>query len=637
LLRKATAELPHEGGVRIEKGSQEHLTLVRWIGSGMAYEVDGEATLTSLNIEPSARIAKAGEAGQFQAEAQFSDGSSRDVTHLTDFNTDSAPTVTVEEDGAFRMGTEPGEGVVVARYMGKVAIADLSIPPTTLFPHAEYERFETRNFIDRHLAARWQGLGLLPSEPCTESEFLRRASLSLIGRLPSPEQARQFLADTSPDKRRHLIDTLLLDPNWANHWAIKWIDLLRPNPDRVGIKSVYVLDEWIRGQFRANVPFDEFATEVLTASGSTHRHGPTVVFRDRREPENLTTSMSQIFLGVRLECARCHHHPNERWSQDDFFQLAAFFGQVKRKGTGISPPISGSPEFFFNGRSGSVTHPVSGVLMKPVPPAASEFSIPDSQHPRSALAGWLTEPENPFFARAVANRVWAEMMGTGIVNPVDDFRVSNPPSNPALLDALAADFVESGFDLKHLMRRIANSSSFALSSLPNETNVGDTEHFSRAYRRRLPAEVMADAVDDVTGVTTNYEGMPPATRAVENWNFKIASNLLDAFGRPDSSEDCPCERNLAPSVVQSLHLMHSDTLSRKLADKSGRVAKLAASDTTVEAIIEELYLAAFNRPPNDDELKSASELFADPETTRQTASEDLLWVLLNSAEFVFNH
>jgi hypothetical protein len=347
--------------------------------------------------------------------------------------------------------------------------------------------------------------------------------------------------------------------------------------------------------------------------------------------------MSQVFMGVRLECARCHQHPNESWSQEDFYQLAAYFGEVGRKGTGVSPPISGSPEFVFHKPGGSVKHPVTGEVMAPAPPAGVKIEIESGRDPREVLADWLVAPGNPFFARALVNRVWGAMMGSGIVNPVDDMRTSNPPANPALLEALARDFVENGHDLKQLMRRIANSRVYQLSSTPNETNVKDTRQFSRAYRRRLSAEVMTDAIADVTGVPNSFQGMPAGARALQTWNFKLASDTLDAFGRPDSSEDCPCERNLGGSVVQALHLMHADGLQGKLADKRGRIARLASSGLEEGKLVDELYLAALARFPTKEERAIAVEQFGKPEASRQTAAEDILWALINSAEFVFIH
>ena len=636
-LMKPTQEVPHEGGRRLEKGAASYRTLARWITEGMIYQLPDEPALDGIELGQAERSVERGAAGQLRVEAKFSDGSQRDVTVLADFKSSDVGFVEVDELGRFQVGQQSGEGVVVVRYMGEVAIAKLSVAPEQGLPAEKYADLPRENLIDEHAIARWAGLGLFPSEPCSDSEFIRRASLDLIGELPSVARVRAFLDDGAPDKRARLVDELLAAPEWADRWALVWADLLRPNPDRVGVKSVYVLDQWLRESFRQNKPYDQFAREILTVTGSTHRDGPAVIFRDRREPADLTTTVSQVFMGVRLECAKCHHHPNERWSQGDFYQLAAFFKDVRRKGTGVSPPISGSPEFVYHRAGGSVKHPVSGEEMLPQPPGGEVPALPGGSDPRSSLADWLSSPDNPFFARALVNRVWGAMMGKGIVNPVDDMRTSNPPSNPELLDALARDFIDGGYDLKKLMRRIASSRVYQLSATPNETNVGDTQHFSRAYLRRLPAEVMTDAVADVTGIPDQFEGMPPGARALQTWNFKLASDTLDAFGRPDSSEDCPCERDLGTSVVQALHLMNSDGLQAKLAHQSGRVAALASGELSESQIIEELYLASYARLPDEEEHAIALGEFSKPGATRQTASEDILWALINSAEFVFNH
>lgn len=639
-LLKPTQQVPHEGGERFAVDSQAYKTIRAWIASGMPYRLPDEPDLEEVEIvgDKNTRVVTKYSRGKLAVRARYSDGSRRDVTELAEFTSSNPDLVEIDEAGHYEVAKRMGEATMVARYMGKVASLRLSVPPDEVLPPTAYAGFRRANFIDAHAVARWSGLGLLPSERCDDSEFIRRASIDLIGTLPTTERVRAFLADATPDKRARLVDELLAHPNWADRWALVWADLLRPNPDRVGVKSVYVLDQWLRESFRRNKPYDRFAREILTVRGSTHHDGPAVIFRDRREPADVTTTVSQVFMGVRLECAKCHNHPNESWSQDDFYRLAAFFGDVRRKGTGVSPPISGSPEFVYHRPGGKVLHPVTQAVMPPrAPGAADDARVEAGADPRSALADWLTAPENPFFARAAVNRVWGAMMGTGIVNPVDDMRTSNPPSNPALLDALASDFAEHGFDMKQLMRRIANSSVYQRRSTPNETNVADTRHFSRAYRRRMSAEALTDAVADVTGVPNTFQGMPPEARALQAWNFKLASDTLDAFGRPDSSEDCPCERNLGTSVVQALHLMHSEGLQTKLAHKEGRVARLAGGDASVAEIVDELYLAAYARLPRDEERAIAEGVFAKPEATRQTATEDLLWALINSAEFVFNH
>lgn len=636
-LLKPTLQLPHEGGERIVVDSPEYDTLKRWIAEGMVYQQPDEPTLDRISVGDGELTVKRGEQGELGVLAYYSDGKVREVTALAEYTSGDEAFVTVDESGAFEVGSRAGEGAVVVRFMGMVGIMRLVVPPDEVLPAEKYATLPRNNFIDEQAIARWAQLGLFPSQGCSDSEFMRRVSLDLIGTLPTPERARSFLADDSPQKRQKLVNELLADPNWADRWALVWVDLLRPNPDRVGVKSVYVLDQWLRESFRQNKPYDQFAREILTVTGSVHREGPAVIFRDRRAPADLTTSMSQVFMGVRLECARCHQHPNESWSQEDFYQLAAYFGEVGRKGPGVSPPISAGPEFVFHKPGGKVTHPVSGAVMPLKPPGGMEAKVASGDDPRKALADWMVSAKNPFFARAIVNRIWGTMMGTGFVNPLDDMRTSNPPSNPALLDALARDFVENGYDLKQLMRRITSSRVYQLSSSPNETNVKDTEHFSRAYRRRMSAEMMTDAVADVTGVPNNFEGMPAGARALQTWNFKLASDTLDAFGRPDSSEDCPCERNMEGSVVQALHLMHADGLQDKLADKKGRVAMLAGGDLSEAEIVEGLYLTALGRFPTKEEAAVAVEQFKSAGATRQTATEDILWALINSAEFVFNH
>ena len=638
LLLKGTGQVPHEGGERFAVESEAYTVLVDWIASGAPYRLEGEPDLLSIEVEPGESVVEPGSRVQLAVTARYSDESERDVTALTRFESRADEFATVDENGLVHLGTRSGDAVVIAQFMGKVTMSRLTVPTKHRLVETDFAEFSTEHFVDELALERFRKLGLKPSVLAGDSEFLRRVSLDLIGALPPVERTRAFLEDSDPRKRAKLVDELLRHPRWADHWAVKWTDLLRPNPDRAGVKSVYLLDQWVRDQFRRNRPYNEFVRAVITAEGSTHRYGPAVVLRDRREPADRTTIISQVFLGTRLECARCHHHPNEKWSQEDFYQLAAFFGDVKRKGTGISPPISGSAEFFFHdGKGKSVTHPVTGEAMVPKPPDGPPPQLTAGSDPREALADWMLEPDNPFVAKAVVNRVWGEMMGRGFVNPVDDFRASNPANHERILDALAQDFVEHDYDLKHLMRTIATSSLYQLSSTPNQTNIADTENFSRSYKRRLPAEVVTDAVAHVTGSRSAVDGLPADAHAVEVWNFKASSQMLDAFGRPDSSSDCPCERNMSTSVVQALHLMHSDRLQGQIAAKDGRVATLLENGLSDDAVIDELYLCTFCRYPDDEERQIAKELLEGDADNRTAAVEDLLWALLNTAEFVFNH
>lgn len=639
LLLKATGEVPHEGGERFARDSEAWRTLASWIGSGMSFENPGEAILRRVEVLPKERRYRKGAAQRLILRAHYSDGSVRDVMSLSAFQSNDKQIVTVDENGRMQVDQVGGQAVVVARYMGMVDDSRVVVPEDRVLPGDAYQNLPVRNFIDEKAWARHRQLGLLPSVPCSDAEFIRRAFLDVTGMLPSAEEARQFLADADPDKRRKLVDRLLESPAYADHWAAKFADLFRPNPDRVGVKGVVILDQWLREAFRTNKPWDQFVKEIVLTQGNTHRYGPAVIYRDRREPAELTTMFSQLFLGVRLDCARCHHHPSEKWSQEDFYRMAAYFAPLKQKGGGISAPISGGNETFFVAAGAEMKHPVSGEVMKPQPPDGPPSDTANAADPREALMAWMLEPGNPYFARAVANRIWSHYFGRGIVDPVDDFRLSNPPSNPELLDALAAELRRANYDLKALMRVILNSHLYQLSSEPNETNAGDTRNFSRFYRQRMDAETMADAISTVTGVPAEFPGLPPDSRAAQAWTYKIDSRTMDAFGRPNSSSDCPCERNLKPAMSQALHLMNSDALHDKLISTGpeGTVQRLATGTLPPRAVVEELYLACYSRLPSEEEVSIAAAAITDDPATRRGAIEDLLWALINSAEFVFNH
>ncbi len=656
LLLKSTGSVEHGGGQRIDVGSDAHQLLVRWVRAGMPYEAPRESALVGISVSPREGSYRKQAAQKLSVVARYADGSTRDVTRLSEYVANEKEIAQVDDHGAVQVGSLSGEAVVVARYMGFVDASRVTVPADETLPPERYAALPVHNFIDELANAHFRKLGLFPSDLCSDDEFIRRAYLDTLGVLPTEAEVREFLKlspgvavrgsgaeAVSMEERRlrrsALIERLLDRPELVDFWANKWADLLRPNPDRVGVKSIFTMDQWLRDWFRSGRPYDEFAREILLAEGTNHRDGPVVVYRDRREPPELTTLFSQLFLGVRLECAKCHHHPNEKWSQDDFYQFAAVFGPMKQKGAGLSPPISAGTETFFFAPGGAVHHPVTGAVMKPKAPDGPELNVESNEDPRAAFSEWLTQPSNPFFARAAVNRVWASFFGRGFVEPVDDFRVSNPASNEPLLEALAREFASHGYDLKRLMRTILESRTYQLSSTPNEYNLADTRNFSRSYRRRLPAEVLLDAVNDLTGIGDDFNGCPPGTRAIQTWSYKVSSQFMDAFGRPNSSSDCPCERDLKTSVVQALHLMNSRRLHEKLASREGRVWQLASSPRSAAEIVVELYLSAFSRLPTATELEAATAVFpegASP-SVRQTATEDVLWALLNSAEFVFNH
>jgi hypothetical protein len=635
LLRKPSAQMPHGGGKRLDAGSPDYDVLRRWIVAGLPRTPANAPKLLRIAVEPNERILDANKAQQLLVMAHYSDGSARDVTHRATFQSNESPIAAVNADGLIQAGPLPGEAAVMTRFMEKFAVCNVSIPLAGDVPAELYGRLPRHNFIDGHVWDKLQRLGITPSEPASDGVFLRRAYLDVIGRLPAPAEVRAFLADNAADKRAKLVDRLLERPEYADYWANKWADLLRPNPYRVGIKAVYNLDAWLRDAFRKNKPYDQFVRELLTAKGSTFRNGAAVLFRDRREPDEITTIVSQLFLGVRLDCARCHHHPFEVWGQDDFFSLAAYFARIGRKGTGLSPPISGGEEIIVTGNRGEVRHPVTNKVLAPRPLGGAPATIDEDRDPRAALAEWITSDDNPYFARVLVNRVWADLMGRGLVEPVDDLRATNPPSNGPLLDALAAEFRKQRYDLKTLIRTIMTSHVYGLSSAPSKRNVADTRNYSRHYRQRLRAEVLLDAVSDITQVPETFAAAPPGSRAMELWTVRTQSIFLDSFGRPDPNQDPPCERSSDTTVVQALHLMNAPNLHRKVTADSGRAAALAKSAKTPPEIVEELYLLVYGRLPAAEEKADCVKLFEEKDVTRRQATEDLLWALLNTPEFIF--
>ncbi|MEO1999124.1 MAG: DUF1549 and DUF1553 domain-containing protein, partial [Planctomycetaceae bacterium] len=538
----------------------------------------------------------------------------------------------VTDEGLVRAGPIPGETAVLARYMNNIAVCHIALPISGEVADEAYANLPANNEIDRLVWKKLKVLGMLPSDVADDSKFIRRAYLRMIGRLPTPVKVRAFLADTRSDKRSRLVGELLQRPEYGDFWANKWADLLRPNPYRVGIKAVWTLDAYLRKSFRENVPYDQFARELVTAKGSTWKNGATVIHRDRPLTVEIGSSVSQLFLGVRLECAKCHHHPFEVWSQDDFYGFAAFFARVGHNG-GLSPPISGGEELIFTKPSGSLRHGRTGANVLPQVLLGDPLTIGADQDPREVLADWMTSPENPFFAKVMANRVWAEIMGRGLVEPVDDIRATNPSTNDELLEFLAAEFRSHDYDVKRLIATIMKSHVFELSSTPISRNVGDQRNFARAYRHRMRAEVLLDAVNDVLETEETFAAMPLGSRATQLWTHRSSSLFLDTFGRPDPNQDPPCERSSDSTTPQILHLMNSPALNKKLASDSGRAARLAASDMANAEIIDEAYLLMFSRRPTAEESKKAAASL--PSKDRRLAVEDFFWALLNTPEFLF--
>ena len=633
LLRKAIGELPHGGGVRFESSSKPYQLMLRWIEAGALRTPPDAPELVRVVVDPARQSLATGESVSLKVHAEYSDGSRRDVTDASAFQSNDSTIAKVSDRGLLTAGSLPGETAVMVRYMNHIAVAAMTIPLPGTIPDEAYEELPVRNEIDRLVWKKLQLLGMLPSNMATDAKFLRRAYLRVIGRLPTPQETRVFLANEAEDKREQLIDDLLTRPEYADFWANKWADLLRPNPYRVGIKATWTLDAWLRQAFRENMPYDQFVRELITATGSTWRNGATVIFRDRPSTVEIGSSVSQIFLGVRLECAKCHHHPFEVWSQDDFFSFAAFFARVGHQG-GLSPPISGGEELIYHKQAGTLKHGRTDEVVRPQFLLGDPLEIDPREDPRKRLADWMTSPTNPFFAQVIANRVWADLMGRGIVEPVDDIRATNPATNQALLDYLAADFRDHDFDLKSLIRKIATSHVFQLSSTPWERNASDNANFSRYYRQRLRAEVLLDAINDVLGTSESFDAMPSGSRATQLWTYRSGSTFLDTFGRPDANQDPPCERTSDSTTPQVLHLMNSAKLDAKLREKSARPARLAASEKSNAELVDEVYLRVYCRLPSAEEQEIAVASLDAPKN-RQAAVEDLFWALLNTPEFLF--
>ena len=644
LLMKPAGLTPHGGGLRLPVESSGYQLLLKWIKAGAPREIVGTPSIKNVTVTPTEKIFQHGEKHPLQLTAHYSDGSTRDVTSLAIYQSNEDPIVAVDEHGIVTAGRITGEAAIMARYFGHFAVFTGSVPlagdaPPPLSLAGEHP-------IDQLIAKTLIRLGLDSSEQAPDHRFLRRVYIDIIGRMPTAAETEAFLSrdDTgseSTSKRVALVDDLLSRPEYAEHWANKWADLLRPNPYRVGIKATLNYDAWIRNSFRTNQPYDQFVRELVAARGSTFRNGNVTLFRDRRSPDELTTIVSQLFLGIRLECAKCHHHPFEVYGQEDFYSFAAYFAEVGRKGTGVSPPISGSEEFIFSTDKGEVRHPLTNEVLSPKPLYGEAPEISEGSDPREALAQWITSVDNPYFSQTMANRIWTDLMTIGLVNPVDDLRATNPASNPELLKHLGDYLAQNEFDLKKLIRHIVLSKSYSLSSQPTEKNQVDTRYFSRHFRERLRAEVLLDSVIQITKVPESFSAMAPGTRAKELWTHRIGSLFLDAYGRPDPNQDPPCERMSSPTVVQTLHLMNSENLFKKVTSKDGWAAELSKSELPPEEIVQQLYLGIYSRYPNEKELDIGVKLYDnvkaedDPLKLRQQNTEDLMWALMNTPEFVF--
>ncbi len=645
LLRKASAAVPHTGGRRIEPRTEGYGVLKRWIASGAPCDVADAARpkLERIEVQPAQRLMKRGESQAVKVIAHFHDGSHKDVTKLTMMEPNDKSLATVSDDGVVTMNQLPGDVSVMARYQDKMAVFRAAVPVGAAVKALP----PVANFIDKHIFAKLTEMGVPPSAVCNDSTFVRRVTLDLAGRLPTAVEVKQFLDDTAPDKRTRWIDTLIASTDYADRFANYWSALLRnrrgdldKTRDDSHIWGTFGFHAWIRDSLHANKPFDQFAREILTATGDIAEDPPVAWYRQVRTLQQQTEDTAQLFLGVRMQCAQCHHHPYERWSQQDYLGLGAFFSQIDRTWTSrlAEERISLKrklPEA-ENIKTGAKVQP-SALGFVPPPFAPDDDA-------RVALASWLSGKANPFFAKALVNRYWKIFFNRGLVDPEDDMRDTNPPSHPELLDELAGEFVRSGFDLKKLVRTIACSTTYQLDSTPNEHNRDDAHYFSRYYTRRLTAEQLMDAVNAVSGAQDNWGNQPPGTRAMQlpDDSYNKRAEFLQVFGRPDSSSACTCERQMSASLSQSLMLANSDAVQSKLGSPQG-VAERFIKDTGRSDVdkLNDLYLTACARRATLEEAQLAERYLASKGATepnaRRAAWEDLLWAVMSSKEFLFNH
>lgn len=632
LLSKATARVPHGGGRRLDIESEPYQLLRRWIESGApAYNPDAPR-VSKLEIIPAARVLLRGSRQQLAVLAHYSNDTIRDVTREASYSSNLDLVAAVDEDGLVRAGEQSGEATIMARYMGQVAVFRAILPHGA--PLAEIPGFAPNNYIDRLAAEKWKKLGLLPSPPTDDGTFLRRVTIDVCGRLPTVAETRAFLGDPAADKRAKLIDRLLDSPDYPAYFAMRWGTILRNSNLAGSTQATYAFHNWMKDLLARNRPYDEFVRGIIAAAGEW-QDAPAINWYWQSRDDQLhqvTADTAQVFLGLRLQCARCHHHPYERWGQDDYYGLAGFFTRLGRKSFGEPPPYFASSTVSTGER-----HPLTGKTPEPKYLDGPIAKFTAEEDPRHALVDWMARPDNPYFARTLVNRLWGHFLGRGLVNEVDDMRETNPPSNPELLDALAKDFVEHKLDMKHVMRTILNSRVYQLSSEPTPSNRHDRQNFARFYGRRLVAEVFLDAVDQATGVKTRFSNVGSTARAIDLPHEGFGSYFLDTFDRPRRVTGCECERSSGATLSQVLLLANSEEIENKLAGGEGRIANLLKEKKPMKEIVEDLYLAAYSRAPTADELAAVEPYLAASQDKVQPALEDVLWTILNSKEFMFNH
>jgi Protein of unknown function (DUF1549)/Protein of unknown function (DUF1553) len=632
MLAKPTQEIAHGGGMRFEKDSDYYKIIFKWIAQGVPFGDPAKDSVVEMRVEPKEIfMPKPGETAAVKVVVRYPDGAVRDVTRETSVESNIPDVASVDVKAAVK-GERVGEATLLVRYQGKFS----TIPVTVLNPKPGFawKPLPQYNYIDRMIDSKLERLRIQPSPMADDAAFLRRVSLDLTGLLPPPELVRAFVADPAPShiKRSKMIDRLIASPAYVDHWTVKWGDLLQSSRKYLGEKGAYEFQEWIHDSVAANKPYDKMVRELLTSRGSSYDDPAANFFRVTREAKPTMEKTTQVFLGVRMVCAQCHDHPFERWTQAQYYQMAAFFSAV-----GLRAGYEVGEEIVFDQRSDyEMKNPKDGRVVKPefMVPSTGPLPVPADQRRRDALADWLTSKDNPFFAKAIANRIWSYFFGKGIIDPVDDIRASNPATNPALLEALTKDVLDHNFDLQELMRTIANSRAYQASFITNEWNQNDRDNFSHAMPRRLTAEELMDAVSSAAGALPHFPEVPEDTKAGQLVDPHVGQEgFLDVFGRPPRESSCECERRSDFSLPQALNLVNGKTISDAVADSKGRVAKLVLSGKGDAAIVDDLYLASLSRLPDGAESERGVKYLAGGSKTSR--AQDLLWALLNSKGFLY--
>jgi hypothetical protein len=630
LLLKPIGAAPHGGGTRLEADSHSYRLMRRWILQGMPYGSDDDPKVARIEVFPKQRTMPQKGEQQLLVIAHYTDGAKEDVTSTVTFEPNSPEMAEVSTSGLVKTLDLTGDVAVMIRYQGQVDVFRASVPlgvPVESTP-------PPKNFVDELVFQKLKTLGVPPSEVCDDATFIRRTAVDIAGRLPTPEETERFLADPSPGKRDAWVDTLLASTDYADFFSNKWSAILRnKRRDQTYARGTRIFHDWIRDSLHANVAYDQIVRQLLTATGEIGQNPPVAWYREVDDTNEQVEDSAQLFLGLRIQCARCHHHPFEKWSQQDYYGFAAFFSNLQRK-----PGAQyGEQRLVYKRGAASAQNPKTGQSVPPTGLGAEAANVSSEADPRQALVDWMVEKDNPFFAPALVNRYWKHFFSRGLVDPEDDMRVTNPATNQELLDALARHFIDSGFDLKQLVRTICGSQTYQLSSLPNDYNANDKQNFSRYYPKRLPAEVLLDAIDAVTASTTSFGGVPADVRAVQLPDSGFNSYFLTVFGKPENSSACECERSSEANLAQSLHLLNSSEVQGKLSAGSGRAALLAGQgERPREEKVREVYLRVYSREPAADEMAVALGHLSKSKDEK-LAFEDVLWALVNTKEFLFNH